>query len=80
MKISDTEAKKLAQELNVDLRKTPLSEWKYGIHVEHEHSDIVCEGNGNLKFAKIARAHIKEHPRYYHYLAIMEKMLKAKKN
>ena len=73
MKIKESEARKLANMLKVDLRKTPIKEWVFGLKVEHEH-DNVTKGD-HFTVAQIAAAHIKEHPRYYHYLKQMEDFL-----
>jgi hypothetical protein len=75
MKITKQRALELAEDFKIDLSKTPLSEWMLGLKIEQEHDDVTL-GDIN-KVAKIAAAHIKEHPRYYYYLNKMEKLLKT---
>jgi hypothetical protein len=78
MKISLNEARTLANKLDVDLRQTPLKEFAKGITHEHEHSDVI--GHSHEKIARLVVAHLREHPRYYKYLDMLEKILKESKN
>ena len=73
MKISENKARELARYLKIDLRKTPIKEWIFGLKVEHEHDDVTL--GDHVKIAKIAASHVREHPRYYYYLKTMEKYL-----
>lgn len=73
------------RKLGVDFKATPFMEWYYGVHVELEHGTMLGKkanltNNSLMKTAKIAYAHILEHPRYYKYLKKMEvKLEKMKK-
>lgn len=77
--ISPKEARKLAKDLNLDLRKIPLKEWTYAINVETEHGSMfdkiadtnVTKDNPKLT-AAIALAHLIEYPDYYKRLRKME--------
>ena len=59
----------VAEELNVDFTKFPLSDFITGINIELEHGLIDPEtnvtNNDLLKTAKIALAHLNEFPDYY---------------
>ncbi len=78
MKITNTIAKKLATDFNLNLNVVPFDEWKDGLNIELEHgkkiNKITNITNNNLKMtAKIALAHLIEDPRYYKFLIQMEK-------
>ncbi len=78
MKITNTIAKKLATDFNLNLDVVPFDEWKDGLNIELEHgkkiNKITNITNNNLKMtAKIALAHLIEDPRYYKFLIQMEK-------
>lgn len=77
--ISEKQARKLAKELKLDLRKVPIQEWIYALHVEEEHGSMfesmaqtnVTHDNPHLT-AMIALAHLIEYPDYYKRLRKME--------
>lgn len=70
MKITKTDALKLAKEHNINLDIIPINELKYGLNVELEHKDLT---KGNIeKTMKIVIAHLKEYPDYYRRLKKME--------
>ena len=75
--MTNKELKALATRMKIDLNKVPLSEFKRGMAVEKEHSDIT-KGDP-VKTAKIVRAHLKESNQYYKKLAKMEKGFDKKK-
>ena len=69
-------ARKTASSLGLDLKKYPLTLWKFALTIELEHgrrNDLTNVTNDDmLTTAKIALAHIKEYPDYYQRLKIME--------
>ncbi len=78
MKISKTQANKLAKDFNINLDVINIEDWYYGLNVELEHGKklgaITNLTNDNLKMtAKIAIAHLIEFPDYYKRLQKMEK-------
>ena len=73
----------LANELNIDFTKFPLSDFITGINIELEHGLIDPKtnvtNNDLLTTAKIALAHLNEYPDYYNKsygLPAFEKYLK----
>ena len=76
VEITETEAKMLADKLNVDLSVLSLEMWIYAIDVELEHGSrnlITNVTDDNLEItAKIALAHLLEFPDYYTRLKQME--------
>ena len=64
-------AKKVGDRLGVDWSKVNLRQFRKGLKVELEHSDIT-HGAYSLT-GKIALAHLEELPDYYTRLAKMEK-------
>lgn len=80
MKITEKQAKEVAKNLNVDLRKLKLQKWINALYIELEHgreNTFTNITNDNLiKTGKIVLAHITEYPNYYDYLILMEKQLK----
>ncbi len=63
-KFTPAEAERVARDLRVNLRRTPLTEFTRGMNDElHEHCDITC-GDPTMT-GKIVRAHVRKHPRYY---------------
>lgn len=79
-KVTDTEVKRVASFLNLDLRKLSLKTLKKGIKVELEHgykgsrTNVSCDDL--VITAKIALAHIIEFPDYYERLEKLEKEAK----
>lgn len=78
MKITKSNAIKLAKEFNLNLNIVPLDEWIDGLNIELEHGKKISKltniTNDNFIItAKIALAHLIEDPRYYKYLIQMEK-------
>jgi len=65
------DAKALGDKLKVNWKKVDLGEFKKGLRVETEHSDVT-KGDP-IKTAKIALAHLKEAPDYYTKLKKVEK-------
>jgi hypothetical protein len=63
-RFTEAEAEKVARKLRVNLRRTPLSEWTAGMNDEREHgrSTTCCDPTMT---GKIARDHVRKHPRYY---------------
>ena len=83
MKITQKQARELANKFNINLNIIPLSEWKYGIEVELVHGirnapfkKMVGKTNVTnddlLITSMIALAHIIEFPDYYRRLKKME--------
>lgn len=70
MKFTKIEAKKLGQEHKINFNVVPFDEFLYGLNAELEHKDIT-HNDKEITF-NIVCAHLKEDPRYYHYLKIME--------
>jgi hypothetical protein len=71
MKITRKEAKILGKLFKVKYSKTPFSEWVFGLNVETEHAKTI---NGDIfLISLIVLDHLKENPRYYHFLKEMEK-------
>ena len=63
-------AKKLAKEYNIDTSVVPISEFHYGLNAELEHTNIT---HGNISMTmKIVLVHLKEDPKYYHFLQKQE--------
>lgn len=58
MRTSKAQAKKLGDKLGVNWKKIDLEQFRMGCDVEREHRPTV--GNKPLKFAAIARDHLKE--------------------
>ena len=70
-------AKKIAEDLKIDLKKYSLDQFRKGLKVELEHRDIT---HGDpLKTGKIVLAHLKEVPNYYDKLEKVEKKSSPKK-
>ena len=74
---------KIAKYLGIDFTKFPLEDFITGINIELEHGRINpltnVTNNNLLMTAKIALAHLNEHPNYYNKtygLPAFEKMLK----
>ena len=59
-------ARRLASRFNVDLQKTPIDEYIFGLKTEYEHRDVI--GDNKFILARIVNAHLKENPRSYWYL------------
>ena len=80
--LTEDEIKKLADKLNLDLNKYPLSELYAGYNVELEHG---TKGNWNITnddpemTLKIALAHLDEGISYYQKLEVLENELKQEK-
>ena len=76
VKITKTIAKKLAKDLDVNLKVLPITTWIYALKVELEHgtrtpkTDVTHDDL--TMTAKIALAHILEFPDYYFRLKEME--------
>jgi len=77
IKISRSDAKKLASKYKINLNIVPLDMWHYGLGIELEHgtkmgklTDITHD-DINIT-AKIVIAHLKEFPDYYERLIKME--------
>lgn len=65
------EAKKLAKQRNIDLKKVPLKQIKKGLEVEKEHNKLIK--NKPNKRMQIVIDHLIEYPDYYKRLDKMEK-------
>lgn len=85
MIFSDIEILRVANYLCVDFSKFPLEDFKRGIEIELEHGIIDRSTNVTnddlVMTAKIALAHLNEHPNYYNKdygLAVFEKFLDSK--
>ncbi len=77
MKVTLKQAKDLAKLFDINLKKVPIEEWKYGLNVELEHGKkfgkITNVTNDNLILtAKIVIAHLTEYPDYYKRLSKLE--------
>lgn len=76
-KITEEEAKKIADELKIKLKEFDLNQFRRGMEVELEHGSHDPETNvtnNDLQVTgKIALAHLKEIPDYYDWLDKMEK-------
>ncbi len=77
MKISKSEALKLAKEFKINLDNIDKNEWYYGLNVELEHGNKLgsttnITGNNLKVTAKIVIAHLIEFPDYYKRLRNME--------
>lgn len=69
--ITDELVDQLAKELNIDFSVVDREEFKKGLEVEQEHSEVT---GGDPKItAQIALDHLKEMPNYYTMLIAMEK-------
>jgi len=84
---SDIEILRVASYLGIDFSKFPIDDFKRGIDIELEHG--IIDKNTNVTnddlvmTAKIALAHLNEHPNYYNKdygLAVFEKFLDKKLN
>ena len=70
IKISKQQAKEVGDALNVDWRKTDLEQFRMGLEVELEHTNVT---GGDLELTGlIALAHLDEIPDYYSRLKKME--------
>lgn len=85
MIFNDTDILRVASYLNVDFSKFPLDDFKRGIEIELEHGIIDKNTNVTnddlIMTAKIALAHLNEHPNYYNKyygLAVFEEFLNSK--
>jgi hypothetical protein len=80
VKITDIQVRKIAKDLDIDLRKLSISTLKKGMQVELEHGLINPRTNvsydDRIITAKIALAHIIEFPDYYDRLEQLEKEAK----
>jgi hypothetical protein len=80
VKITEAQVRKIAKDLDIDLRKLPISTLKKGMQVELEHGLINPRTNvsydDRIITAKIALAHIIEFPDYYDRLEQLEKEAK----
>jgi hypothetical protein len=78
--VSTEKLRKIANELNIDLRKLSLSTLRKGVKVELEHGKKSPKTNvtsDNLKTTvKIVLAHVMEYKDYYERLEDMEKQAK----
>lgn len=72
--MTQTEAKKIGDELKINWNIVNLDQFTKGIDVESEHKDVT--GGDIYLTAKIALAHLKEIPDYYTRLIKMEKSAK----
>ena len=81
MKISNSDAEKVAKKLGLNLKVIKLSIWKKGLEIELEHGNINKKTNVTdndlIKTGKITLAHLLEFPDYYERLIKME--MKAEK-
>jgi len=68
MKLTNNQIRKIGKKLKVNFKKIPFEEFKKGIIEEFEHADII--GCDPILSAKIALAHLKEHPYYYTILEL----------
>lgn len=77
MKITKAQAKKLANEFDINLNIVDIDEFHFGLNVELEHGSKfgkitnITSNNINIT-CKIVIAHLLEDHRYYHYLRQME--------
>lgn len=75
--ISLNNAKKIANQLGINLEVIPLHEWRYGMCVELEHGLVQkltnVTNNDLMKTGKIALAHLMEFSDYYKRHYKMEK-------
>lgn len=80
VKITEDQVRKVAKDLDIDLRKLSISTLKKGMKVELEHGLISPRTNvsydDRIMTAKIALAHIIEFPDYYDRLEQLEKEAK----
>jgi hypothetical protein len=80
MLVSKRVAKKVADELQINLEKYSLDLWKVALEIELEHGlhnkKTNITDNDYIKTGKIALAHILEYPNYYEKLISMEEKLK----
>ena len=63
MRITNAQAKRIGDKLNVNWNKIDLEQLRRGMQVEQEHSNVV--GKSLIKLGKVAHAHLKENPKYY---------------
>lgn len=71
MGISPRDVKHLAVKYGIDTSVVSLATLKKGIDTEMEHRDLI--GTDPEKALKIALAHLRETPRYYKQLALLER-------
>jgi len=62
-KISKSEARKIGERLGIDWDTIDIEQFRIGLEVEQEHSDMV--GDNAHDWGRIAIAHILEVPDYY---------------
>lgn len=74
--ININQAKRIADELNINYNVIPLKTFKFAMEVELEHGTRYPESNVTndnlLMTGKIALAHFLEYPDYYERLKVME--------
>lgn len=80
-RFSKKTARRVAKELQIDLKKIPFEEFYKGINVELEHGHIDprtdVTGDDPILTGKIALAHLyQDGPRYYTFLEHMEELMK----
>ncbi len=69
-KISTKVARDVGEVLGVDWKKVDINQFKRGLVVEQEHTDVT---KGNLELTgMIALAHLREYPDYYTRLKKVE--------
>ena len=78
MKITKKKARRVGNNLKIDWKKIPFSEFYAGMNVELEHGSKLGKktnvtGNSPIKTGRIALAHLEEDPKYYTKLAKIEK-------
>lgn len=85
--ITEEQARKIAENLNINFHDFTLEDWITGLNIELEHgiiNPLTNVTNNNLEMtAKIALAHLLEFPDYYNKeygLPAMENFLKNKGN
>jgi hypothetical protein len=81
MKVSETKAKRLAKEFNINLKVIPLKIFMYALNEELEHgskiSDLTNITDDDLDLTtRIVLAHLIELPDYYQRLKKMDKEAK----
>jgi Protein of unknown function (DUF5661) len=81
MKVSETKAKRLAKEFNINLKVVPLKIFMYALNEELEHgskiSDLTNITDDDLDLTtRIVLAHLIELPDYYQRLKKMDKEAK----
>lgn len=62
-KITDSQAREIGNKLGINFKKYDINEFKTGLQVELEHSDITHKDG--IMTGKIAYAHLREEKDYY---------------